>query len=214
MKIIKINNKYPEDSIIKEAAEVLKNGRLLIYPTDTAYGLGANALDEQAIKKVYILKGRDFSKPTHVVVKNWEMIENLCYANKKIKIIYEKFLPGPLTLILKKKRIVPDVLTAHLPTLGIRIPSNLVTKHLSDLLPFPYTTPSANRMGEPTPYSIEKVKKVLDISKVGLVLDSGKLPSTPPSTIVDLTAKSPKILREGPIRKEQINDAICRMGHI
>ena len=204
MKIKKINNHKPEMSAIREAAKVLGDGGLVVYPTDTVYGLGANALDITTIKRVYELKGRDFSKPTHVVVKDWKMIESLCYTNQIAKKLYDKFLPGPLTLILKKRKIVPNILTANLPTLGVRIPSNSVTKCLSNLLPFPYTTPSANRSGEATPHSVKDVKKVLDISQVDLILDDGKLTPTLPSTIVDISDEALKILREGPINKRQI----------
>lgn len=204
MQIIKMNQKKPELEIIKQAAEVLKAGGLVVYPTDTAYGLGGNALDKKVIKKVYEIKGRDFTKPTHVIVRNWQMIEQLCYPNKLAKKLYDKFLPGPLTLILPKRPSVPDILTANLPTLGVRIPNNHVTMKLSSHLSFPYTTPSANRAGEPTPYSINEVKKVLDISKVDLILNAGKLPKVLPSTIVDATNEVPKILREGPISKNEI----------
>ena len=208
MKLIKINNNKPDKAVVKKAAKVLKDDGLIVYPTDTAYGLGANALDVNAIKKVYELKGRDYSKPTHIVVKDWKMIESLCYTNQIAKKLYDKFLPGPLTLILKKRKIVPNILTANLPTLGVRIPSNSVTKCLSNSLPFPYTTPSANRTGEPPPYSIDEVEKVLDMSKVDLVLDAEKLPHTPPSTIVDINDEALKILREGPINKRQIEGTV------
>lgn len=199
MQTIKVDSNSPDLLTIIKAADVLKLGGLLVYPTDTAYGLGANALDEKSIRKVYELKSRDFSKPTHVVVRDWKMIEDLCFTNDAAKKLYDKFLPGPLTIILPKKKIVPDILTAGLKTIGIRIPNNEVTKILSSDLPFPYTTPSANKSGGKTPYSIEDVKKELDISKVDLILDAGKLPEVPPSTIVDLSTNSPKILRGGPI---------------
>jgi len=204
MQIIKVNIDSLSSVYIKIAAEVLKSGGLIVYPTDTAYGLGANALNEKAIKKVYEVKGRDFSKPTHVVVRNWKMIEKLTETNDLAKKLFDKFLPGPLTMVLPKKEIIPDMLTAGLNTVGIRIPNNEVTKKLSGLLSFPYTTPSANKSGGVTPYSIDEVKKELDIRKVDLILDAGKLLPTPPSTIIDLTKNLPKIIREGSITKNQL----------
>lgn len=210
MAIFKVNLKKPNIEIIERAANTLKSGGLIVYPTDTAYGLGANALDENAVKKIYKIKGRDFSKPTHVVVRNWKMIENLCCVNLLGKKLYDKFLPGPLTLILPKlpnhpnHPNLPNLLTANLPTLGVRIPDNLITQSLSRLVNFPFTTPSANKSGGKTPYSIEEVKNELDISKIDLILDAGKLPKVVPSTIVDLTSKDPKILREGPIAIDEI----------
>lgn len=208
MQIIKINSNNPDLHKIEKATKVLQSGGLLIYPTDTAYGLGANALDEGAIGKVYEVKGRDFSKPTHVVVRDWKMIEELTETNELAKKLYDKFLPGPLTIILPKHPNVPNLLTANLPTLGVRIPDNLITQSLSRLLTFPYTTPSANKSGGKTPYSIEDVKRELDISKIDLILDAGKLPKTSPSTIVDLTGKVSKILREGPINKMEVAKAL------
>lgn len=205
MKILKTDNKKPDRRVIQKAVEVLKGGGLLVYPTDTAYGLGCNALDEIAINKLYEVKGRNYSKPTHVVVRNWKMINEITYPNEDAKILYKKFLPGPLTLILPKKESVPDLLTSNLPTLGIRIPNNLITQSLSNSLPFPYTTPSANRTGGKTPYSIYEVKRELDVKKVDLILDAGKLPKKAPSTLVDLASSVPEILREGPITKERIN---------
>jgi L-threonylcarbamoyladenylate synthase len=204
MQIIKVNIDSLSSVYIKIAAEVLKEGGLIVYPTDTAYGLGANALNEKAIKKVYEVKGRDFSKPTHVVVRNWKMIEKLTETNDLAKKLFDKFLPGPLTIILLKKKIVPDILTAGLNTIGVRIPNNAVTKKLSIELSFPYTTPSANKSGGITPYSIGDVKKELDISKVDLILDAGILLHTRPSTVVDLTKTLPKIIREGPITKSRL----------
>ena len=208
MQLIIADISKPDPEIIKKAAEILTAGGLVIYPTDTAYGLGANALDETAVRKVYEVKGRDFSKPTHVVVRDWKMIEELTNTNDLARKLYDKYLPGPLTIILPKKKIVPDILTAGLPTLGIRIPNNELTKKLTNELPFPYTTPSANKSGGITPYSIEDVKKELDITKVDLILDAGKLPTTPPSTIVDLTTTPAKVLREGPISKDQIDKTL------
>ena len=208
MEIIKIDLDNPDQKVIKNAADILRRGGVVVYPTDTAYGLGVNALEEKAIKKVYEIKGRNFSKPTHAIVRDWKMIKELCFANDTVKKLYEYFLPGPLTIILLKKKVVPDILTAGLTTLGIRIPNNQVTNLLSNQLTIPYTTPSANREGGKTPYSIDEVKKELDIQKIDLVLDAGQLPSTPPSTIVDLTTTPIKIIREGPISKEKISSAV------
>lgn len=187
------------------------SGGLIIYPTDTAYGLGANALDEIAVKKVYDVKGRDFSKPTHVVVSDWKMTNQLTFTNKAAKLLYEEFLPGPLTIVLLKKKIVPDILTAGLPTIGVRIPHNLITQSLNRLINFPYTTPSANKSGGKTPYSIEEVTKELELEKIDLILDAGKLPAVLPSTMVDLSVSPPKLFREGQIKKVEL-EKILGMG--
>lgn len=204
MEKVKIDQENPDLKLIKNAAGILKSSGIVIYPTDTAYGIGANALDENAVRKVYEIKGRDFSKPTHVVVRDWEMIESLCHTNNLAKKLFDKFMPGPITLILPKQPKVPNILTANLPTLGIRIPNNKVTKLLSNCLPFPYTTPSANKSGGTTPYSIDEVLKELDKDKIDLILNAGKLHEVAPSTIIDLSQTPPKILREGPIKKKKL----------
>ncbi len=208
MKIIQVNTNKKEIEGIKKAAQTLSSGGLIVYPTDTAYGIGANALDENAIRKLYEIKGRDFSKPTHVVVRDWDMIEELCHTNELVKKLYDAFLPGPLTIILPKKDVVPNMLVANAKTLGVRIPNSLITKSLSHLLTFPYTTPSANRTGEQTPYFIDEVSKVLDLEKVDLVLDAGILPKIAPSTVVDISGGEVKIIREGPIGREEI-EKVC-----
>lgn len=206
-----IDPNNPNLETLKKAMDVLTQGGLIVYPTDTAYGLGANALNEDAIKKMYDIKGRDFSKPTHVVVKDWQMIEELCFINERARKLYDAFLPGPLTLILPKHPNVSNILTANLPTIGVRIPKSLITIQLSNNLRFPFTTPSANRSGEPTPYSIEEVKKVLDIEKVDLILDAGELPRITPSTIVDLSTEELRIVREGPITREEIENTLSSL---
>lgn len=208
MQIIKINSKKPDTSAIKKAGDALRTGGLVVYPTDTAYGLGANALDEEALRKMYEAKGRDFSKPTHVVVKNWKMIEELAHTNKVAEKLAKAFLPGPITIILNKKPAVPNVLTADLPTVGIRIPDNPVTKLLSKEVSFPYTTPSANISGGKTPYTITDVKDQLESSNIDLALDTGELPEVKPSTIVDLSGEEIKILRRGPVLQADIEEVL------
>lgn len=208
MNIIKIYFRKTKKTIINKAVNVLKEGGVVVYPTDTAYGIGVDAFNEIAIRKLYKVKGRNFSKPTHVIVPGWRWIEVLTFTNENARKLYENFLPGPLTLILNKKPIVPDLLTGGLPTLGVRIPDCKITRQISQLINLPYTTPSANRSGGKAPYSIKDVKSQLDIKKIDLILDAGELPKVPPSTIVDLTTNPPEILREGPITKEQLEKSL------
>ena len=208
MKILKVNVNNPSQEIVKLAVNILKNGGLIVYPTDTAYGLGGNALDEKVIRKVYELKDRDFKKPTHVTIRDWKMINKLTFTNDFAKELYVTFTPGPLTIILNKKPIVPNILTAGLPTLGVRIPKLAIIRRISNFVDFPFTTPSANKSGGKIPYSINDVGDELDIEKVDLILDAGELPKILPSTIIDLTIDPPKILRQGPISKTNIEKVL------
>lgn len=205
----KIDPTSPEHGPIDKAVEILRDGGIVVYPTDTAYGLGVDATNESALAKLYRLKGRDFTKPTHVIVKNWQMLKELCYPNSSAFKIYKAFMPGPITLVLPKRKHVSDTLTAGLNTLGVRIPNNVVTRKISILFGKPFTTPSANRSKAKTPYSLAEVRNVLDINQVDLLLDAGKLPNTLPSTLVDLTGEKPVILREGPITQKQIMEVLA-----
>jgi L-threonylcarbamoyladenylate synthase len=202
MKIIHINPSYPDPTAVSETQKVFKKGGIVVYPTDTAYALGVNAFDVGAIEKLYTLKERDKAKPTHIVVRDWEMIKSLCYPTKIAKELYTKYMPGPLTIILRKRDVLPDLLTGGLDTVGVRIPNYAFTRLVSLTLDFSYTTPSANRSDEKTPYSIDEVGKVLDIGKIDLIVDADKLEPTAASTVVDLTTTPPRVLREGPVKLE------------
>ena len=209
-KYIKIDNTFEVSTdLVMEAANTLKNGGIIVYPTDTAYGIGVNAFDIKSLEKLYTIQKRATKKPTHIVVKDWDMIELVSRPDKNAYRLYESFFPGPLTMILPKNSdLVPHELTGGLETIGIRIPDSVFTKMLSNFVPFPYTTPSANRTGEKTPYSIEEVRPVLDLDSVDLVIDAGKLEETKPSTLVDLTKHPYEILREGPVTKEEIAQVV------
>lgn len=198
----------PDENIIKLAANTMSNDGLLVYPTDTAYGLGVNALQKHTIEKLYKVKKRSFNKPTHIIVSDIKMMKKLCYLNPDAVRLYNQALPGPLTLILPKKKIVPDILTGGLNTVGIRIPNCAVTKMLSKLLSFPYTTPSANKSGDETPYSIDKVLKSINEKHIDFIIDAGELNKTPPSTIISVSHVKIKILREGPVNKSDIENIL------
>ena len=211
MEIVKIDLQNPPEPLIAKAAEVLSRGGLLIYPTDTAYGLGGNGLDERVIRKVFRVKGRLEKKPIHVVVRDIKMAEELVYLNEPDRIVFERFLPGPLTLIFKKKKIVPESLVGGGETLGIRMPKCLVTRRISSLLEFPYTATSANLAGGPAPYSIEESLSQFSpeiLENIDLILNAGPLLKVLPSTIVDLSGEIPKLVREGPVSKGEMEKAL------
>jgi len=165
---------------VEKAAKIIKKGGVVVYPTDTVYGLGANALDEKAVKKVFEMKKRDFSKPISIIVRDIEMAKQVASFGRDIEEKLKKLLPGPVTVILFKKKILPDILTAGSNKVGIRIPNCKFTQALMQRLDFPITTTSANISGEPI---------------------EGK-----PSTVIDLTGKEPKILRVGPVTKNELKE--------
>jgi L-threonylcarbamoyladenylate synthase len=192
MKIININLKKPSTDVIKKAVEVLKSGGILVYPTDTCYGLGVDPRNKKALQKLLELKGRLLSKKISVIVPDLKMLKKICFVNQKQEEILRKYLPGPFTFILFKKK-------AKKETLGIRIPDCLITQMLAEEFGFPYTTTSANLSGQKECYDIGCVLSQFKNKKIkpDLILDAGKLSKNPPSTVVDLTCFPPRVLRKG-----------------
>ncbi|MCX6806772.1 MAG: L-threonylcarbamoyladenylate synthase [Candidatus Berkelbacteria bacterium] len=191
MKIVKLDLDTIPNKILKKASEIIKKGGILVYPTDTCYGLGINPENKIALKKLAKLKGRPESKKFSYLVSDIEMIKKLCKVNKKQEKILVKNLPGGFTFILKMKN--------KNQTLGIRIPDFEFTDMLSKELGIPFTTTSANLSGKPECFDINCILNQFKNQKnqLNLVLDAGKLEKTLPSTVVDLTVTTPKILRKG-----------------
>ncbi len=194
MKILKINSDNPEKAIIKKVVEVIKKGGVIVYPTDTVYGLGVNALDKEAVKRVFEIKGRDFKKPVSIIVRDVEMAKKVANFGREIEKILKKILPGPITVILYKKKILSDILTGGSKKIGLRIPDCRFTQILMGQLDFPITTTSANISGKPA----SVIKHGPD-----LFLDASRL-SGQASTVVDLTGSRPKILRTGAVAKKEL----------
>jgi L-threonylcarbamoyladenylate synthase len=177
---------------IQKATEILKNGGVVVHPTDTCYGLAANAYDQKAIQKIYEIKGRDFNKPLILAVRDIDQLLEIADLTEMGKILFQKFFPGPLTLVLNKND--------GSGTVGVRTPNHPVVLELLKLCDFPFTTTSANISGGKNPYSVSEI----NLPGVDFILDSGKLPENPPSTVVDVTGDAPVVLRAGPVSLEQI----------
>ena len=198
---------------IIQSVRILKRGGIVVYPTDTAYGLAVDATNAKAVKKLYQLKGRNFKKPIHVIVFR-DYCNTVVYCSKAAKKLIEKFWPGPLTIVLplKAKGKSWKMLSGGTGTIGIRYPAHKTAGRLVEALGKPITTTSANVSGGSDSYSISQVKKQLKkvISRYSTniyFLDGGKLSKTKPSTVVSLVGRV-KILREGPISKKQIEKAL------
>ena len=189
---------------IKEAAEVIKSGGTVLFPTETVYGIGANALDENAVSKIFIAKGRAQDNPLIVHISNIGMLDKLVKDVDDIqKRLIENFWPGPLTVIFNKKEIVPNNVTANLDTVGIRFPSNKIANKLIEFSNFPIAAPSANISGKPSGTKIEDIIKELD-GKVDYIIDSGMTDIGVESTVVRVIDDTVHILRPGKITKEDI----------
>lgn len=195
MKILKINANNPEKGKIKAAISVLKGAGTVVYPTDTVYGIGANIFDAEAVQKVYQVKKRSPLKPISTCVSKIEDIHKIAYMDEDTEKMIEKILPGPFTVILKKKENVPSILTSGGEKIGVRIPDSKVCMELASA--FPITTTSANISGKKIPESLDGILKQLD-GGVDLILDAGVCKHGIHSTVIDMT-DSPKIVRKGAI---------------
>ena len=196
---------------LKEPAEILKNGGIIIFPTETVYGIGANALDENAVKRIYDVKRRDLNKPISVLVSDFDMIDKIAKNITDIEYkIMKTFFPGPLTIILKKKEIVPNIVTAGLDYVGVRMPEGEIARKLVELTGVPLATPSANISGSPSGTNLDTIMKDFE-GKVDLYIDGGESKLGLASTIVKVVDGEIKILREGSITKEEIKEKINRI---
>lgn len=190
---------------IEDAASVIKEGGVVAFPTETVYGLGADALNPLAVKKIFEAKGRPQDNPLiiHVANKNLESLvkEIPSIANK----IMDRFWPGPLTLIFKKKNIIPDVTSANLDTIGVRMPSNEIALKLIESSGTPIAAPSANISGRPSPTDVERCIEDLE-GKIDYILGGNRSDVGVESTILDLSVDPPCVLRPGGITLEMLKE--------
>ena len=202
-KYINLKEEYNEEKI-KEAAQDILNGKLVIFPTETVYGIGANALNDNACKNIFKAKGRAGDNPLIVHVNNVDMIKQLVEEPNEVeKILISTFCPGPFTLILKAKNIIPKSVTAGLDTVGIRMPSNKIANKLIEYAGVPIAAPSANVSGRPSGTKIEDILKEFD-GKVSTIIDDGMVDIGLESTVVRVIDNKVRILRPGKIIKENI----------
>jgi len=193
---------------IQKAAEIIRNGGLVVFPTETVYGLGANALDAQAVRKIYALKQRPATSPLIVHVASVQQARELAAdwpdeANR----LAREYWPGPLTLVVPKKPIVPDEATAGLPTVGVRMPAHPIALALLTAARVPIAAPSANRFTEVSPTTAEHVRRSLG-DRVDYILDGGPCPVGIESTVLSLVESTPILLRPGGVSRQQIEEVI------
>lgn len=207
-KIITLNTEDMQEGCLKEAQLILQEGGLVAFPTETVYGLGANALDENASKKIYEAKGRPSDNPLIVHISKIEDIKILAKDIPDTAYqLAQIFWPGPLTIILKKKDSVPYQTTGGLDTVAIRLPANPIARELIAGSGTFIAAPSANVSGKPSPTTAEHVIKDLS-GKIDMIIDGGKATLGLESTIVDLSGEQPFILRPGCITKTMLSNVI------
>lgn len=196
---------------IQKQANLLREGKTVIFPTETVYGLGANALDENAVKKIYEAKGRPSDNPliVHIYNKNevYDLAQNI---SQKAEIIMDSFWPGPITVILNKKNIVPDITSGGLDTVAIRMPSHKIARAIIKQAGIPIAAPSANISGRPSPTKASHVYEEMNGRVDGIVL-GGDSNFGLESTVLDLTEDTPMILRPGSITREDLEKVIGKV---
>ena len=191
--------------MLKKAAKLIKQGEIVVFPTETVYGLGTNGLDENAVKKLYEVKQRPLNKPISLLVSNMKMVNLIAKDITEVEYkIMEKFFPGPLTIILKKKDIVPDIVTAGQDTVGVRMPNGEIARKLVEIANVPIAAPSANITGEPSGTNLQEIMEHFE-GKVDYFIDGGSSELGLASTIVQVIDGKPQILRQGSITLNQIN---------
>jgi len=212
-----LNKDYSD--VIREAVNILNYGGTVVYPTDTLYGLGANALNEIAVRKIFRIKNRSFSKPLPIIVRDYSWVKELAEIKPKNEQLIRKIWPlgegsgakpgisvGKVTVVLFKKEIIPGALTAEFNSVGIRVPDYLFTDRLLTKFGYPLTSTSANISGQEPTNDINKIIEVFSKSteKPDLIIDAGILPKSEPSMIIDLTGDKPKILRISSTKPEKL----------
>ena len=192
MKIFKTGIDKVDEKIIGEAIDVMSKGGVVLYPTDTVYGLGANIFDTSAVKRIFEIKQRSLLKPVSILIPDMAAIDLVARVSNDQKEVINNYLPGPYTFILRRTPIVPRVVTSGSAYVGVRVPNNDIACRLAGL--FPITTTSANISDDEVLSNPEDILEQLGCD-VDLVIDVGDLSSDHASMIIDLSQSNPKIIR-------------------
>ncbi len=206
--ILEINARLPEPEKISRAAAFLLEGKLVAFPTETVYGLGANALDPEAVERIFIAKGRPFQDPLIVHIASLEMLSQVAREiPAAAQLLAEHFWPAPLTLILPRQPGIPVRVSAGLDTVAVRMPAHPIALALIRQAGVPVAAPSANRFGHTSPTSAGHVLADLK-GRIDLVIDGGSPPVGVESTVLDMTQSPPVILRPGGVTQEELAEVV------
>lgn len=205
---VRIDPQKPQTESINRAAGIIRAGGLVAYPTETYYALGADALNEGAVKKVYDVKGRSFVKALTVIIDRRESLFSLVQeVPQEAEKLMERFWPGPLTIIFTARENVPDLLTSGTGKVGVRVPSLVAARALANATGSPLTATSANPSGEGAFTVAKEVSETLG-EKIDLILDGGETPGGDASSILDVTFSPPLLIRAGAIPREMLEGCL------
>ena len=196
-----------DDESLSLAADLLARGELVAFPTETVYGLGANALNREAVLSIFAAKGRPADNPLIVHIWNRVQLDDLCEVTPVARRLMDAFWPGPLTILMEKKKAVPAEVTAGLPTVAVRMPSHPVAAAMLKACNLPIAAPSANRSGKPSPTTARHVLEDMD-GRIPLILDGGSCEVGLESTVLDICHGTPCILRPGGITRAMLESVL------
>ncbi|WP_037325609.1 L-threonylcarbamoyladenylate synthase, partial [Anaerovibrio sp. RM50] len=207
-KIISVNDVKKDMGAIKEAAKMLREGQLVAIPTETVYGLAANGLDEVAVRSLYDAKERPYYKAFSLQVADVAMVQDIAARVPDMALrLFERFCPGPITIVLPRKKSIPKGVTGGKATVGIRIPDNEIALAVLREAGVPLAVPSANISAHPSPTSAQMVYDDMK-GRIPLILDGGTCNLGIESTIVDCTGEEPMIIRHGAISEREVMDCV------
>ena len=210
--VLELDPAHPQQDAIKRAASIIRDGGLVAFPTETVYGLGADAMNENAVQKIFEAKGRPSDNPCIVHVASRAMLDHVTTGiNARAELLIQKFWPGPLTLVLGRKPRVPSSVSAGLPTIAVRMPNNRIALELIKAADVPIAAPSANSSGRPSPTAAKHVLEDLS-GRVDLILNGGDTKIGIESTVLDITVDPAVILRPGWITHEMLRSVIGEVG--
>ena len=197
----------PDAEAYSYASRLLKSGSLVAFPTETVYGLGANGLNEKAVRSIFEAKGRPADNPLILHIYDPGQLTDLCIVPETARPLMEAFWPGPLTILFEKKETVPSAVTAGLPTVAVRMPSHPVAFRMLETCGLPVAAPSANSSGKPSPTTAAHVLEDMN-GRIPLIIDGGMCEVGLESTVLDLCHGQPTILRPGGITKEMLGQVL------
>lgn len=207
VEIVRVDPLKPDREVLRRVGRLVEQGALVVYPTDTVYGVGTNPLLEDAVRRLYEAKRRPLGKPVPVLASSIEHAERIAVLPEEAKRLAARFWPGPLTIIVPAKPTLPSIVTGGSGKVGVRIPAHPVARLLIEEAGGLIVGTSANISGRSPPRTAEEALRELG-DAVDVVVDAGPAPGGKPSTVVDLTLSPPKIVRRGPIEKREIEEVL------
>ncbi|MCK4243637.1 threonylcarbamoyl-AMP synthase [Candidatus Bathyarchaeota archaeon] len=210
-KVLKVDAKNPHKTVISLITEAVIEGSTIVYPTDTVYGLGTNALHPKSVLKIFKIKERPRNQALPIAIPSIEMAERLAFITEEAKKLMKEFWPGAMTIILRKKRSVPIEVTGGRDSIGLRMPRHLIPQLIMKRAGLPLIATSANKHRGHVPRTANEALRQIG-GEVDFVLDAGRTEGGVPSTVVDLTRKSPTVIRNGAIQRKEIEKILGLLG--